>query len=318
MLFVTHFRVTYRPLSQLSTLIYQIVQVYEHGHDLIWLIDNHSDICDPDEAATDWDISDGTIEFKDVYFGYNPKRPVLKGIGFKVQGGTTTAIVGETGGGKTTITKLIARFYDVSQGNVTIDGVDVRHVKQKDLRKSISIVPQNANMLYSTIRYNIQYGLASTSMSATLEDVHEAARKAQIHQKIVSLPNGYDSVIGGSSIRLSGGELQRINVARGLVRPHKVLLLDEATSALDMITERKVQGALKDDNQGKTCVVIAHRLSTIIHADQILVIQNGGIAERGTFAELIAVPDGVFKGMWDSQMNTSKESNTSIILESSV
>ncbi|RKP37951.1 lipid A export ATP-binding/permease protein MsbA, partial [Dimargaris cristalligena] len=229
----------------------------------------------------------GTIEFKDVYFSYNPKRPILNGISFKVQGGTTTAIVGETGGGKTTIAHLIARLYDVNQGSVTIDGVDVRHVKQKDLRKSISIVPQNAKMLYTTIRHNIQYGTASTNMSATLEDVHEAARKAQIHDKIISLPNGYESEIYGSGIRFSGGEMQRINIARGLVRPNKILLLDEATSALDMITERKVQGALRDDNQGKTCVVIAHRLSTIIHADQILVIRDRGIAERGTFAQLI-------------------------------
>ncbi|RKP34111.1 lipid A export ATP-binding/permease protein MsbA, partial [Dimargaris cristalligena] len=232
------------------------------------------------------DISEGTIEFKDVYFSYNSKHPVLNGVSFKVQGGTTTAIVGKTGGGKTTITQLIARFYDVNRGSVTIDGVDVRHVKQKDLRKSMSIVPQKAEILPTTIRHNIQYGSASTNMSATLKDVHEAARKARIHRKIMSLPHGYETSLHTSNIKLSGGEVQRINIARGLVRPHKVLLLDEATSALDMITERKVQGALKGDNQGKTCVVIAHRLSTIIHADQILVVQDGGIAEWGTFAEL--------------------------------
>ncbi|KAJ1978837.1 ATP-binding cassette sub- B member 6, mitochondrial [Dimargaris cristalligena] len=260
--FVTHFSGTYRPLTYLASLIRETIQVYTHCQALLRLIDSGNEVCDPDDAPANWDISEGTIEFKDVYFSYNSKHPVLNGVSFKVQGGTTTAIVGKTGGGKTTITQLIARFYDVNRGSVTIDGVDVRHVKQRDLRKSISIVPQKAEILPTTIRHNIQYGSASTGMSATPKDVHEAAH--------------------------------------------------EATSALDMITERKVQGALKGDNQGKTCVVIAHRLSTIIHADQILVLQDGGIAERGTFAELTALPDGIFKEMWDSQMRISEGSGTSV------
>ncbi|RKP35534.1 P-loop containing nucleoside triphosphate hydrolase protein, partial [Dimargaris cristalligena] len=228
---------------------------------------------------------DGTIEFKDVHFGYNEK-PVLKGISFKVQGGTTTAIVGKSGGGKTTLTRLIARHYDVDQGSILIDGIDVRHVKQKDLRKSISIVPQVAWLLWTTIACNIQYGSASTHMSATPEEVQEAARKAQIHDKITSLPDGYDTQYF-YCFGFSGGEKQRINIARGLVSPSKILLLDEATSSLDMITERKVQEAIKSGTQGRTCVVIAHRLSTIIYADQILVVQDGEIAERGTFGELV-------------------------------
>ncbi|RKP33414.1 putative ABC transporter [Dimargaris cristalligena] len=153
------------------------------------------------------------------------------------------------------------------------------------------------------------------NMSAMLEKVHEAACKVQIHDKIISLPNGYELVIDGSGIRLSGGEIQCINIARGLVQPHKVLLLDEATLALDMITKRKVQGALKVDNQGKTCVIIAHRLSTIIHLDQILVIQDGGITEQGTFTELTALPDSIFKGIWNSKMNIYKGCNTSVALE---
>ncbi|RKP35970.1 ABC transporter related protein [Dimargaris cristalligena] len=310
--FVTHFSGTYRPLTYLASLIRETIQVYTHCQALLRLIDSGNEVCDPDDAPANWDISEGTIEFKDVYFSYNSKHPVLNGVSFKVQGGTTTAIVGKTGGGKTTITQLIARFYDVNRGSVTIDGVDVRHVKQRDLRKSISIVPQKAEILPTTIRHNIQYGSASTGMSATPKDVHEAACKAQIHQTISSLPYGYETPIHGKKSTFSGGEIQRINIARGLIQPHKVLLLDEATSALDMITERKVQGALKGDNQGKTCVVIAHRLSTIIHADQILVLQDGGIAERGTFAELTALPDGIFKEMWDSQMRISEGSGTSV------
>ncbi|KAJ1976471.1 ATP-binding cassette-type vacuolar membrane transporter Hmt1, partial [Dimargaris cristalligena] len=196
------------------------------------------------------------------------------------------------------------RHYDVDQGSVLIDGIDVRHVKQKDLRKSISTIPQMAYMLMTTIAHNIQYGSASTHISATLEEVQEAARKVQIHDKIMSLPAGYDTQYN-YRVGLSDGEQQCINIARGLVSPSKILLLDEATSSLDMITEGKVQEAIKSGTQGRTCMGIAHRLPTIIYADQISVVQGGEIVERGTFSELVSVPNGIFKEMWDSQMGDS-------------
>ncbi|RKP35792.1 P-loop containing nucleoside triphosphate hydrolase protein [Dimargaris cristalligena] len=305
--FLGHFQVTYRPLTYLVGLGQDVYNLHSNSLTLLRLIDNDNDMVESEDAPDSWDISEGTIEFKDVHFSYEKKTPVLKGISFTVEAGTTTAIVGATGGGKTTIMDLIARFYDVDQGSVLIDGVDVRHVKQADLRKSISIIPQQNHLLPKSIKFNIQYGTAATNMSATQDEVEGAAQKAQIHEKISSLAKGYETLLYQGGTRFSGGENQRLNIARGLVRPSKILLLDEATSALDMITERNVQNSINDGTKGKTCIVIAHRLPTIIHARQILVIKEGKIAERGTFAELKKIPNGIFKKMWEAQMKVAKE-----------
>ncbi|KAJ1985143.1 ATP-binding cassette sub- B member 6, mitochondrial [Dimargaris verticillata] len=304
--FLSHFCVTYRPVVWLFDLVVRVTRLRQSCERFLDFIDDEDQIVDPSDAP-EWDIKHGTIEFVDVEFGYKKGHSVLKGVSFTVPAGTTTAIVGKTGNGKTTILDLLMRFYDVRQGKILIDGTDIRTVKQFDLRKSIAMVPQEHDLLLKSIRYNILYGTAVRGLDGTDEEVIESAKCACIHDKIMSLPKGYDTVLGsGEGTQLSGGEKQRINIARGLIRKGKILLLDEATAALDMITEREVQENLRERCKGTTCVIIAHRLPTIRHADQILVVSNGGIVERGTFDELQKIPDGEFRTMWETQMKTTK------------
>ncbi|MEO9528469.1 ABC transporter ATP-binding protein/permease [Roseibium sp.] len=239
---------------------------------------------------------EGKIAFKQVRFHYDPERPILKGIDFEVPAGRTVAIVGPSGAGKSTISRLLFRFYDVTDGAVEIDGQDVRDVTQESVRDAIGMVPQDTVLFNDTIAYNIRYGRPDASE----EEVREAARMAQIHDFIENLPQGYQSEVGERGLKLSGGEKQRVAIARTILKSPPILILDEATSALDTHTEREIQSALDEVSQNRTTLVIAHRLSTVVNADQIIVLEAGGIAERGTHLELLD-KGGLYASMWARQ-----------------
>ena len=241
-------------------------------------------------------VSAGTIRFDNVAFAYEPARPILKGLSFEVGAGQTVAIVGPTGAGKSTISRLIFRFYDVTGGRILIDGQDIRDVTQKSLRAAIGMVPQDTVLFNDTIRYNIRYG----EWDATNAEVEEAARLAQIDAFIRLSPKGYETEVGERGLKLSGGEKQRVAIARTILKAPPILLLDEATSALDTHTERDIQDALDRVSKNRTTLVIAHRLSTIVGADEILVLDQGVIVERGTHNELLA-KNGLYASMWNRQ-----------------
>ncbi|SFK29676.1 ABCB family ABC transporter ATP-binding protein/permease [Falsiroseomonas stagni] len=241
-------------------------------------------------------VTQGEIRFEDVRFGYRPDRTILKGVSFTVPPGRTLAIVGPTGAGKSTISRLLFRFYDTSGGRVMIDGQDVRDVTQDSVRAAIGVVPQDTVLFNDTIRYNIAYGRPSASQ----EEVENAARLAQVHDFVLRLPDGYDTKVGERGLKLSGGEKQRVAIARTLLKNPRLLILDEATSALDTRTEQDIQAALRDAARGRTTLVIAHRLSTVVDADEILVLQDGQVAERGSHGQLIAA-DGLYAAMWRRQ-----------------
>ncbi len=238
----------------------------------------------------------GEVRFEDVRFGYGPAREILKGVSFTVPPGRTLAIVGPTGAGKSTISRLLFRFYDVNGGAVRIDGQDVREVTQDSLRAAIGVVPQDTVLFNDTIRYNIAYGRPG----ATQEEIEQAAKLAQVHDFVLKLPEGYDTRVGERGLKLSGGEKQRVAIARTLLKDPRILILDEATSALDTRTEQEIQSALRDAARGRTTLVIAHRLSTVVEADEIIVLQDGRIAERGNHGSLIA-RDGLYAEMWRRQ-----------------
>ena len=241
------------------------------------------------------------IRFEDVVFAYDPERIVLKGISFTVPAGKTVAVVGPSGAGKSTLSRILYRFYDIQSGRVTIDGQDIRDVSQASLRAAIGIVPQDTVLFNDTIRYNIAYG----RIGAPEGEILEAARLAQIDKFIRHLPGGYESMVGERGLKLSGGEKQRVAIARTLLKNPPVLLLDEATSALDTHTEREIQSALKLVSANRTTLVIAHRLSTIIDADEILVLDHGQIIERGRHGDLIAL-GGSYASMWNRQKEAAE------------
>jgi len=241
-------------------------------------------------------VTEGEVRFEDVRFGYGPAREILKGVSFTVPPGRTLAIVGPTGAGKSTISRLLFRFYDVNGGAVRIDGQDVREVTQDSLRAAIGVVPQDTVLFNDTIRYNIAYGRPG----ATQAEIEQAAKLAQVHDFVLKLPEGYDTRVGERGLKLSGGEKQRVAIARTLLKDPRILILDEATSALDTRTEQEIQSALRDAARGRTTLVIAHRLSTVVEADEIIVLQDGRIAERGNHGSLIA-RDGLYAEMWRRQ-----------------
>ena len=244
---------------------------------------------------------EGTIAFEDVRFHYDADRPILKGVDFNVPAGKTVAIVGPSGAGKSTISRLLFRFYDVTGGRILIDGQDVRDVTQESVRHSIGMVPQDTVLFNDTIAYNIRYGRPD----ATEEEVREAARMAQIHDFIERLPKGYASEVGERGLKLSGGEKQRVAIARTILKSPPILILDEATSALDTHTEQEIQAALDQVSKNRTTLVIAHRLSTVVGADQIIVLEAGQIVERGTHAELLE-KNGLYASMWARQREASE------------
>jgi ATP-binding cassette subfamily B protein len=246
-------------------------------------------------------VGKGEIRFDNVVFAYDPDRIILKGVSFSVPAGKTVAVVGPTGAGKSTISRILYRFYDIRSGSVTIDGQDIRDVTQASLRAAIGIVPQDTVLFNDTIRYNIAYG----RIGAGEAEILEAARRAQIDPLIRQLPAGYDSMVGERGLKLSGGEKQRVAIARTLLKNPPILLLDEATSALDTHTEREIQSALKLVSKNRTTLVIAHRLSTIIEADEILVLDHGQIIERGRHAELVA-RGGPYAAMWNRQKEAAE------------
>ena len=244
---------------------------------------------------------EGEIRFKDVKFAYDPRRPALKGLDFVCQPGTTTALVGESGGGKSTVFRLLFRFYNIGGGSIEIDGHNVEDVTIESLRRHIGVVPQDTVLFNETIMYNLKYA----NQKATNEEVYEACRAACIHEQILKFPDGYESRVGERGLKLSGGEKQRVAIARTIIKDPRIIMLDEATAALDSETEQHIQNALVKLSQGRTTLVIAHRLSTIINADQILVLHQGKVAERGTHEELLAM-DGRYSTMWNRQIRAQQ------------
>ena len=238
----------------------------------------------------------GEVAFEDVRFGYRPDRAILKGVSFHVPPGRTLAIVGPTGAGKSTISRLLFRFYDATGGRILIDGQEIRAVTQDSLRAAIGVVPQDTVLFNDTIRYNIAYGRPG----ATEEEIVEAAKLAQVHDFVMRLPDGYNTMVGERGLKLSGGEKQRVAIARTILKNPRILILDEATSALDTHTEQEIQQALRQVSANRTTLVIAHRLSTVVEADEIIVLQDGQIAERGNHGALIAA-DGLYAEMWRRQ-----------------
>ena len=252
-------------------------------------------------AAEKLAVDGGSVRFDNVLFHYDEERPILQGVSFEVPAGKTVAIVGPSGAGKSTISRLLFRFYDVSGGSISIDGQDIRDVQQLSLRQNIGMVPQDTVLFNDTLLYNIGYGRPS----ARREEIEDAARMAQISDFVESLPNGFDTEVGERGLKLSGGEKQRVAIARTILKAPPILVLDEATSALDSHTEQEIQTALDQVSQNRTTLVIAHRLSTVIGADEIIVLEAGKIKERGRHAELLA-EGGLYASMWDRQREASE------------
>jgi ATP-binding cassette, subfamily B, heavy metal transporter len=286
----------YIPLNFMGMVYREIKQALVDIEVMIAVIGQHEEVADRPNAKP-LKISDAHIKFENVVFNYNPDRPILKGISFDVPPGKTVAIVGSSGAGKSTISRLLFRFYDIASGSITIDGQNIASVQQTSLRAAIGMVPQDTVLFNDTIRYNINYGRAD----ATEAEVEEAARLAQIDGFIKLLPEGYNAQVGERGLKLSGGEKQRVAIARTILKSPPILVLDEATSALDSFTEKEIQDSLDSVSRGRTTLVIAHRLSTIINADQIIVLDKGEIVERGTHQALLDMPNGVYAALWRRQ-----------------
>ncbi len=290
----------YRPLFMIGFVYREIRQGLADIESMFQLLDQPAEIQDA-PGARPLAISGPVLKFEEVQFHYDSDRPILKGISFEVPAGKTIAVVGPSGAGKSTISRLIFRFYDVTGGRVTIDGQDVREVTQDSLRAAVGMVPQDTVLFNDTIAYNVGYGRPGASEA----EVRDAAQMAQIGPFIESLPKGYETPVGERGLKLSGGEKQRVAIARTILKAPPILILDEATSALDTQTERDIQSALDTVSKGRTTLVIAHRLSTVVNADEIIVLRGGEIAERGTHPELLAM-DGLYAEMWSRQREATE------------
>ncbi|KAF2825284.1 P-loop containing nucleoside triphosphate hydrolase protein [Ophiobolus disseminans] len=283
------------PLYILSYSYRQISSALIDAERLLQLLNTKPTVADQ-EGANDLVVTEGRVEFKDAEFAYDVRKPIIRGVNLKADGGQTIAFVGETGGGKSTMLKLLFRFYDVTGGSIMIDGQDLRSVTQSSLRDALGLVPQDPVLFNQTIRQNIRYA----RLEATDAEIEDACRAAAIHDDIEGFPDKYNSKVGERGVRLSGGQLQRIAIARVLLKNPKIVLLDEATSAIDSAIEEQIQTAFRRLSKGRTTFVIAHRLSTIVEADQILVIEKGEIIQRGTHHELLEA-GGKYNELWTKQ-----------------
>jgi ATP-binding cassette subfamily B protein len=285
----------YMPLNFLGSVYRDIKQGLIDIEQMFQLLSVEADIKDA-PGARPLVVGKGEIVFDRVKFAYDRRRPIIKDLSFVVHPGKTVAIVGPSGAGKSTISRLLYRFYELTGGRITIDGQDISRITQHSLRAAVGMVPQDTVLFNDTIRYNIRYGRPGASEA----EVVEAAKLAHIHEFVATLPTGYDTMVGERGLKLSGGEKQRVSIARTILKGPPILVLDEATSALDTRTERDIQKSLREVAQNRTTIVIAHRLSTVVDADEIIVLENGRIAERGRHDALLK-KKGIYHAMWTRQ-----------------